>query len=86
MFLISVSVYAYYTFALMLIDLCLCWPMDEGPLISSKWVLVAGVGHFVLVLIWIESVLASVLSVGSIFASVFFVVPLLNPLVYGGVI
>ena len=51
---------------------------------SSKWVLVVGV-RFVLVLLWVESVLASVLSEGSIFASVFFfmcVVPLLNRCVY----
>ena len=67
-----------YTFASM-IDLMIDFFVFVGPLawallISSKWVLVVGVGCFVLALLWVESVLASVLSKGSIFVSVFFLV------------
>ena len=60
-------------------------PLAWAPLISWKWVLVVGVGCFVLVLLLADSVYAFVLSGGSIFASDFFwcVVPLVNPLVYG---
>ena len=65
-----------YTFASM-IDLMIDFFVFVGPLawallISSKWVLVVGVGCFVLALLWVESVLASVLSKGPIFVSVIF--------------
>ena len=49
-------------------------PLAWAPIISSKWVLVAGGGCYVLVLLWVESFLTSVLGEGSLFASGFFCV------------
>ena len=69
-FVISVAVYAllmpspdFFVFV---------GPLACAPLVSSKWVLVVGVGRSVLDLLWVESVLASVLSECSILSSVFF--------------
>ena len=68
-FVISVAVYAllmpfpdFFVFV---------GPLACVPLVSSKWVLVVGVGCFVLDLLWVESVLASILSECSILSSVF---------------
>ena len=62
----------YFTFASMLIDFfCLCWPVGVGP----AHFIAVGVSRrcwlFSFGLLWVESVLASVLREGSIFACLF---------------